>query len=577
MRSEVRRDLRAAGLVSAALFLLFWLGRARTFGPGDSPQHALCWLTWGIPHPPGYPLQGALGWLWTHLPWRRPAEAANGLSGLLAALAGGMFYLLARRQGCRPLAALTGTALMSLAPLFWYYSLVAEVRSLNTLLAVTAALSVVVFSQSGKKWFCWMSCFTVGLGLSHHPTFLFVVASLVMMFKARKPNKELFIQSAVCLGAGLALPYAVLGVRLMRSAPVYNPWHVNGWHDLLPLFLRTNFGGPLTMTGASGPSTASGVLRQSAWWLSSLAYHAGPALPLAALGAAALWREDRRSFAAWALWLALGSAAVVFLGAGQLSSADPDYARALVARQYMLPWVALFVFAARGAEALAARTRPFLAAALAAAVCVGPVVLRPVRPWESLHAYARGLVRDSKPGDLVVLASDDAVFAVWYLRLVERDGVDRIFLTPSMFAAPAYASELAARHPSLRLPVEAGALSTDWGAWMRLNPGRAVLVEPLLRDAVLERWPASTPEGASIRVRTKAVPTDPAADARAFLSLPEVAIDRLASRFAWTSDWTQELYVRRSRRAMAEWVGSRLDPRRDAELVARYRALIEEL
>ena len=41
-------------------------------------------------------------------------------------------------------------ALMALSPLFWYYALVAEVRALNDLLALSAALFAVEWSRGGK-------------------------------------------------------------------------------------------------------------------------------------------------------------------------------------------------------------------------------------------------------------------------------------------------------------------------------------------------------------------------------------------------------------------------------------------
>src|SRR5687768_5032883 len=102
-------DTRAAFGVFALLAALFWALRCRTFGPGDSGQHVLSALTWGVSRPPGYPLYTAVGWLWTRLPWAEPAAAVDGLSGIFAAGAAALFYLLLRRQGCGRPAALTGT------------------------------------------------------------------------------------------------------------------------------------------------------------------------------------------------------------------------------------------------------------------------------------------------------------------------------------------------------------------------------------------------------------------------------------------------------------------------------------
>ncbi|MCR4296114.1 MAG: DUF2723 domain-containing protein, partial [Elusimicrobia bacterium] len=149
-RGESRRDARAAGVVFASLTALFWLGRSRSFGMGDSPQHVLAALLWAVPHPPGYPLQTALGWLWSRLPWSDPGAAVNGLSGVFSAAAAGALFLLLRAGGVRRAAALTAAALMAFSPIFWYYALVAEVRALNGLLALAAAYFAFSWSRGGK-------------------------------------------------------------------------------------------------------------------------------------------------------------------------------------------------------------------------------------------------------------------------------------------------------------------------------------------------------------------------------------------------------------------------------------------
>ena len=51
MRSEPpdpKRDGAIALALAAALASLYWLLHCPTFGPGDSPQHVLSALTWGV-------------------------------------------------------------------------------------------------------------------------------------------------------------------------------------------------------------------------------------------------------------------------------------------------------------------------------------------------------------------------------------------------------------------------------------------------------------------------------------------------------------------------------------------------
>lgn len=569
------RDRRDAALLGLALGALFWAGRSRSFGPGDSAQHLVAALTWGVPHPPGYPLQTALGWLWSR-PFADPGAAVNGLSGVLAAAAASFLYMVLRRAGSRREAALAGAGLMALSPLFWYYSLVAEVRALNHLLALGAAFFVLEWRRDGRardlRWAAALS----GLGVSHHPTFPLLAPALAAWAFARRVPGRLLAECAALGLAAAAAPYALLWARLQSGSPALNVFDARTAADLWALFLRRPLGGMGRMSAGSWTRAADGlsaaaVLDQAAAFASSLWTHAGPAgLALAAGGAAWLWRRDRRELAGWGLWLAATAAVPVLFAAAQLGAYDPAYARGVVARFHLLPLIAVFALAGRGAEALCARVRPRFAAALAAAAFLAPLLARPLSLAGSdpLLGYARALVRDSGPRDLVVLGSDDAHFAMLDLDLVRGETGDRVFLAPTMFAAPSYWAGLRRRHPDLVLPARP---TVDWGEWLRLNPGRAVLAEPTLLAPVLRDFPASVPAGALVRVETRPVRADAAADARRFLEAPQTwSVPRASVR-----PWTQETYVPAARRAMAAWLLARLGPGAEAERAA-LRSFVED-
>jgi hypothetical protein len=573
-----RRDPLIAGAVGLALFSIFWFGRSHSFGAGDSAQHVLCALTWGVPHPPGYPLQTALGWLWSRL-WSDPGAAVNGLSGLFAAAAGAVLFLLLRKNGCRRAAALTAAAFMALSPLFWYYSLVAEVRALNDLLALSAAYFAIEWSKNGRIRSLYLFAAVFGLGASHHPTFVLLVPAFAVWLSARRPAPRAAARAGGIALAALVAPYALLRARLAWSAPAYNLFETSDWRGLAELFLRTRLGGPMRMAAGGGAGFAMAELAaQLANFASALWTHAGPVvLALAAAGVIAdVSSKNRRSLLAWSLWFFAAAAVPIALSSAEMSGHDPDYVRAVVARFDLLPMIAVFVLSGRGAEALLSRARPALGWALAAAAFVFPLGVHPqwlARANPQLDA-ARALVRDSKPGDLVVLGADDSVFAALELELARGEGGGRIFLTPSVFGLPSYARVLARRYPDLRVPPPGpDGLTLDWAAWLALNPGRAVLFEPGLLDAARSLYPMSIPQGTLIRVLPPSAQSDPAADARRFLASPEIAeVTRWNVR-----PWTQEIYLLKTRSAMAAWLSTRLDPKRDAALLREYAVVLSEL
>lgn len=579
---ERRRDALVGAGVFTGFSALFWLGRSRSFGMGDSPQHVLSALLWAVPHPPGYPLQTALGWLWSRLPWSDPGAAVNGLSGIYSAAAAAALFSLLRLCGARRAAALTGAALMALSPLFWYYALVAEVRALNDLFAVAGACFVVAWSRNGKPGSLLAFSFLLGLGLSHHPTYVFLLPAYAVWLSARRPSAKLAGGALALAVLGLAGPYLLLGLRLRFGAPAYNLFEVAGWSDLWPLFTRARLGGLLRM--ASGAPLLGSVrfdfgrlAVHTGWLLSSLGAHAGPvALALSALGAASLWRNARRDLAAWALWLGATAGIYLVFSSQQMPAVDAEYARAVAARFHLLPLISVFALAGLGAETLAKRVRPSLAYALLAAVLLAPLTLRPLSlaRQDPLLDYARALVRDSAPGDFIVLGGDDTIFATLDLELVRGEAGRRVFLCPSMFAFPPYLRRLKTTYPGVILPpLGPQGLSVDWALWKRLNPGRAVLAEASLRDDVLFYFPRSVPQGAMIRIESSSVRSDPAADARRFLDAPETAsFTRRQSRA-----WTQEVYLLHARRNMAAWLASRLNPAADQELLVRLSLLMEAL
>lgn len=581
-QSERRRDALLGAGVFMGFSVVFWLGRSRSFGMGDSPQHVLSALLWAVPHPPGYPLQTALGWLWSRLPWSDPGAAVNGLSGIYSAAAAAALFALLRMSGARRAAALTGAALMALSPLFWYYALVAEVRALNDLLALAAACFAFAWSRDGKTGALLAFSLLFGLGLSHHPTYVFLLPAYAVWLAARRPSARLAGGALALALLGLAGPYLLLGLRLRFGTPGYNLFEVAGWSDLWPLFTRERIGGPLRMAGGA---PLLGSLRfdfgrlsvHAGWLLSSLWAHAGPvALALSALGAAALWRNARRDLAAWALWLGAAAGIYLVFSSQQMPAVDPEYARAVAARFHLLPLISVFALAGLGAEALAKRVRPVFAYALLAAVLLAPLLLRPLSlaRQDPLLDHARALVRDSSPGDLIVLGGDDTIFATLALELVRGEAAQRVFLCPTMFAFPPYVRRLIRTYPGVVLPPRGPqGLSTDWALWKKLNPGRAVLAESSLRDDVLIHFPRSVPQGTLIRIESASVKSDPVADARRFLDAPETAsFTRRQSR-----DWTQEVYLLHARRSMAAWLASRLNPETDRELLGRLALLMEAL
>ena len=127
-----RRPAAQASLLGAVLFSIYAAGACRTIYVGDSGDLVAAVATLGIPHPSGYPLYVLLGKLWiTLLPIGSVAFRMSLFSAFFGALACGLFYAMARRQGLSAAAGLLGALCLAFAPSFWSEATVQRVYTLN--------------------------------------------------------------------------------------------------------------------------------------------------------------------------------------------------------------------------------------------------------------------------------------------------------------------------------------------------------------------------------------------------------------------------------------------------------------
>lgn len=582
MASE-RADRGLAAVVFAFLCALYWILRCPTFGPGDSPQHVLSAMTWGVSVAPGYPLYVALGHLFARLPFGAPAANVNGLSGVCQAGAAAGFFLLLRRQGVPRASALAATALMSLSRLYWYYAEIAEVRGLNDLLAIWAAFFAWSWSEERSRAALAGLAACLGLGLGHHPTFILILPPLALALWARGARPT--VREAVLLAAGAAVccavPYLILWLRLRAGEPAWNPGETKTLHQLWDLFTRKGLGGPLRMVTGSGvfgfgSFDARRFAQHVSWFLRAcLTDLTPPGLVLAAVGAASLYQANRAALWLWASWAVCTAFVFIAVSSQQLILCDADYVRGMVMRFYLLPYLGLFALAGFGLGWLLPRVRPVFGWSVLAAALLLPLLLRRVdlRRHNALMDYCRLIVSSTGPKDMIVLGPDDTILGMSYLELSERSTDDRVLLVPSLFAFPPYIRRLHRRHPDLALPpLKDHSLTIDWKQWLALNPGRALFAEATLRDTLLASYPDARPSGVLARVGPK-VPA--AADAGAAARFVSSTPDDLLTRWS-IYDFTQEVYLPKAYRMLIEWYGTTLGPGQD-EVDMRLRRRLEAL
>src|ERR1041385_372835 len=171
LNRENSRTILWAVAVSLVAGILYFLTAARDIVVGDSPELITVAATLGVPHPPGYPLFTMLGHLFSLLPLGPIPFRVNLFSVLCNALTVGIIFLTAFRLTRSHLAAGMAALVLAINPLFWSWSLVAEVFPLNNLLASAMIYLLVIWHEEPERAGVLMAAALIaGLALSKHQT-----------------------------------------------------------------------------------------------------------------------------------------------------------------------------------------------------------------------------------------------------------------------------------------------------------------------------------------------------------------------------------------------------------------------
>jgi len=276
-------------VVLCAAFALYVKTLAPTVSFFDSGELIAAAATFGVAHPPGYPLYVALGWLFSHLPVGSVAYRLNLMSAVFAAFAALMAYLvtyLVLKENTRQaepaetpcpeqmlspaLALIAGlTFACSLTP--WRQALSAEVYALNACLCGSIVALLLLWRRSQARpdltpnpspkergdslpvgegrggvcrlWLLYLVAYLFGVGFGNHQTIILfsIPAALLVLATAprilRRPLPLALI--ALCFGLGLTI-YGVIPLRAAANPPL-NWGHATNWAQFRWLVLREGY------------------------------------------------------------------------------------------------------------------------------------------------------------------------------------------------------------------------------------------------------------------------------------------------------------------------------------------------
>jgi hypothetical protein len=293
---------------------------------GDSAEFQFAAPLLAVPHPTGYPLYVVLGALFALVPGdvARRVTQVSVVCGALSVMA---LFLLAARLGAGLLGALLAALALGLSPGLWNAATLAEVYALNLLLLLALALSLALVAlpvaanaslAAGRvsPALLALPAFLVGLGISHHSSFLFSGAPLLVPYALAGLRRGTRPQLALLALAGGGLiglsPWLLPLLQYARYGPFDGDAHglprfyfwgaPQSWGEALAHLL----GGKLREDAAQAPTLGS-LLAVARLVATRLWFEFGPlGLLLGCIGCLSLRRRNR---AAWAgsLWVLAGS------------------------------------------------------------------------------------------------------------------------------------------------------------------------------------------------------------------------------------------------------------------------------
>src|SRR3989337_2116736 len=182
-------DLIAALGIFGSTLIVYILTLSRSVYFGDSGEFIAVAKTLGIAHPPGYPLYTMLAHLFTYLPFGNLAFRVNLFSAVTSALTVVVVYFICLKLTKNRIAAISASLFLAFSYLFWLYSLVAEVFSLNNLfVALIILIAIHILEKPQNLKLFYLLSFVSGLALTNHHTIILLVPALLFLILATNPK-----------------------------------------------------------------------------------------------------------------------------------------------------------------------------------------------------------------------------------------------------------------------------------------------------------------------------------------------------------------------------------------------------
>ena len=226
-----RRDI----LFSALIFFSGLMLYIRTLAPGlllgDSAEFQTLAYTLGMTHPTGYPVYIILAHWFTLLPIGEMAWRVNLFSAFWGALTLAFLYLILRIIIGRRIAAFSGPLILSVMPLFWIHSIVAELYAPASALISLIILTILMWRTTDHTCYLYAAALLGGLGLGVHGFIVFMLPGVLVYLVLKLKSRRAWLGSVVWAIFGVAFTLIAFYI-LDRTDTNAGYYHVTVRHAL---------------------------------------------------------------------------------------------------------------------------------------------------------------------------------------------------------------------------------------------------------------------------------------------------------------------------------------------------------
>jgi len=409
-----RRDWAwIAGLVVVLGVLYAWQLQPGIAPHGDISKFQFAGPLGGTVHQSGYPLYLMLSWLAANgVPFFDAATGTTVVSAFFGIGTAVMTYVALRELLTRPIIAAVFAVLLGVAPIVFYYAVVAEVYSAHLFFMAAVLASLLRWRRTGSDVDLGAAIVFLALAFTNHMTMAFLVPGILWF--VWKTDSGTFRRRGIwAFGLG-SLLVAVLsyGYLIWRAGDPATPFvevAPESWIDLPAIWIGTG-GADLVL----GPDRASDIAARVPEVGLDVARHALLVVPLALLGFRALWRDAAGAMLAW--WgIASFAFAVIFASPNPQSFLPPVVFVLVVAGAVGMEWVA--------ERYLTSRTILIAMLALLAVVSIADGVrFVDFQSGADYDERVRGWYAEVPAGAVLTASYTDAMAAFYLSLLEDRDG-----------------------------------------------------------------------------------------------------------------------------------------------------------